>query len=490
MSDPSLFEEFEPIETSESGWFDGLFDIDVRSLAVLRVFLGLLVIYEVWGCLANQDCFFSESGIATIDQIQTWLGDGWWSLYFIDGSPSLARMLMILTLITAACMTVGLRTRVMTFICLVLIWSLQVRDPLILNGGHILLRMLLFWSLFLPMSAVWSLDERLGEYADPERWRERSVCTAAIMLQMAFMYYFSGLAKCNPAWTSGEAVGQVFEMDMYVKPMGAWLNNSHPWVTKIVTWVVLGAETLGPVLLFGPKIHQAARGFFMALFLLMHLGIWLTLDAGIFPLVAAAGWVIFIPTQVWDLVHFRPSDCQDPYEKRFTVTNVLCTTALLYVAASHILTSGPMAAQWQSSGAEYPGRVAMITQEFKLFGEPPVFNPSYQYQATLADNSKVEIFSAMYSSRPENPSPYEYFGSQQWRRIHSNLSTAPDAPVSPEIQELREQLLQSVVDQWNNTHGSNQFVKSAELTCVIETINDEDAEPVVQKWANWTDAQP
>ena len=56
-------------------------------------------------------------------------------------------------------MLVGYRTKIATCIVWALTVSLQNRNMLIHSGADDLLRMVLFWSLFLPLDRYWSWDK-------------------------------------------------------------------------------------------------------------------------------------------------------------------------------------------------------------------------------------------------------------------------------------------------------------------------------------------
>ena len=68
----------------------------------------------------------------------------------------------------------GYRTRLAAFWAFVLLASIHVRTPPLLQAGDTLLRVLFFWSLFLPLGARCSLDARPQPAPQPA---EQSVAT-------------------------------------------------------------------------------------------------------------------------------------------------------------------------------------------------------------------------------------------------------------------------------------------------------------------------
>lgn len=237
--------------------FQQLFAIDLRSLALLRMVTGLILIGSVLSRFSSVDMMYSEDGILDVALNRQLMGDGFWSVYWFNHSSNFAQLMLIITGLAAGAFVFGFQTKLMNLACLVLLWSLQVRNPLLLTGGEVLLRMLFFWMLFLPTGAVWSIDA--NHYQErPTRWVVSSVATLAIMLQVVYMYFFTGLAKLNPFWISGDAVEYALNLEMSVKPLGEWMLN-YPGLLGVITIVVLVAEILTLFLMFIPRLYQFNR---------------------------------------------------------------------------------------------------------------------------------------------------------------------------------------------------------------------------------------
>ena len=92
------------------------------------------------------------------DFIIDWSGDNRWSLYFISGSWVWALLLHLVAAGAAMALLLGYRTRLATLISFVLLVSLHNRAPLMLQGGDNLLLLMVFWSIFLPLGARFSMD--------------------------------------------------------------------------------------------------------------------------------------------------------------------------------------------------------------------------------------------------------------------------------------------------------------------------------------------
>src|SRR5215213_11645141 len=197
-------------------------------------------------------------------------------------------------------MLVGYRTRLMTIIVWALILSIQWRNPLILNSGDVLLRLLLFWGMFLPLGAYWSVDRALKP--EPARLSMRfiSLATVALFLQIAFVYWFTAIIKNDPVWrTEGSAVYYALGSDQFATHIGNFLYQ-FPELLKVLTFATVGLEAFGPFLLFFPFFTGPVRTATVLAFMSLHVGIWLTMDVGLFSWTSALCMVCFLPAWFWD----------------------------------------------------------------------------------------------------------------------------------------------------------------------------------------------
>jgi hypothetical protein len=199
----------------------------------------------------------------------------------------------------ALALTLGYRTRLATAGSWLLLVSLQNRNPMVLYGADQLLRVLLFWSIFLPLGAWWSVDRvrRDGSASGP--MRHLSAASAAILLQVSAMYFFSGLLKWNEAWWSGEALSHVLSFEMYARP-SAELFLQHRELLQLVTPAVPWLEMTLALVLFMPWGTVRLRAVALVLLAGFHLTIESLLVTGLFQYVALTGLILFLPTGLWD----------------------------------------------------------------------------------------------------------------------------------------------------------------------------------------------
>jgi len=123
-------------------------------------------------------------------------------------------------------LAVGYRTRIAAAVSLVLLASLQARNPFVLNAGDTLLWQLLGAGLLCPLGARWSVDAvrrraALGGRSLPESSRFTGPQSALLLTVVVAVYVSNAVVKPRRgAWPAGEAVGTVFRLTYLHGPLG------------------------------------------------------------------------------------------------------------------------------------------------------------------------------------------------------------------------------------------------------------------------------
>jgi vitamin K-dependent gamma-carboxylase-like protein len=279
-----------------------LFGADLRSLAAFRIVLALLVLADLGMRATDFYAHYADDGVLPRDQLlEEGLLDSWdFSLSLINGEPFFQALIFAVGAVAALGMLIGYRTRLMTVVAWVILLSIQSRNPMVLNAGDTLLRLLLFWSMFLPLGAYWSVDRALK--ASPPRLAMRfvSLATVGLFLQIAFMYWFTAILKSGDEWrVDGTALYYALNLDSIVRPLGTYLTQ-FPELLKVLTFGSLGLEAFGPLLLFFPFFTGPVRTATVLAFMSLHYGIWSTMEIGLFPFTSALCMVCFLPTWFWE----------------------------------------------------------------------------------------------------------------------------------------------------------------------------------------------
>lgn len=284
-------------------WFDRIFAIDTRSLAAFRVGLGALVLLDLLMRAQNLSVFHADAGVVPRSALlQHSLNNYHLSLHIMSGQGWFQGLLFLAHAIFGVGLLIGYRTRLCALMCWALLVSLHTRNPVILQAGDTELRMLLFFGLFLPLGAKFSLDgSRTEEEFIPARWL--SLPSVLLLLQVALIYWAGSLEKHSPNWrTTHTAVFDALSIDQMATRLGVWMRQ-FPDFLSVVTVGVYWWEALAPLLLLSPWPKPRILG--VVGFWALHFGFWTGLNIGLFPYISACGVIPFIPGWFWDKLEAR-----------------------------------------------------------------------------------------------------------------------------------------------------------------------------------------
>lgn len=278
-----------------------IWSADLRSLAVFRAILALLALADIVERAGDLTAHYTDRGVMPRTLLLTrFPNQSPFSIQLVSGDPLIQALLFTLAALAALSLLVGWRTRLMTFLVWVFLVSLHERNPLVINAGDILLRLLFFWSIFLPLGARWSLDRRRSSTAPLPSNRFVSVATVGLFLQIAYVYWFGVLLKTGSDWrVEYSAIYYTLSLDQYVTPFGKFL---HPFPALLagLTFAVFWYEAIGPFLLFSPVFNGPLRTAAILGFIGLHLGIALTMSLGLFSWTATLTMLCFLPGWFWD----------------------------------------------------------------------------------------------------------------------------------------------------------------------------------------------
>ena len=286
-----------------------VFSIDLRGLALFRIALGLILVADLLIRAPDLALWLSDEGVAPREWIIQWNNDWRFSLYFAHGHWLWAALLNGVALLSAVALMLGYRTRLSTLFSFVLLGSLHFRAPMLLQGGDMLLVAMLFWSMFLPLGARYSVDatlvrNRASSAVAPLKSANTylSVATAAILLQAMAVYFFSAWLKTGVEWqVDGTAIYYALHLD----DLNTWFAQQwRDWhhLTVPLTHYVLWLELVGPVLIFSPWLNPTFRYLGVLAFVSLEVGFLFNMQIGLFPYVSITTVLLFLPSSFWDRV--------------------------------------------------------------------------------------------------------------------------------------------------------------------------------------------
>ncbi len=283
-----------------------LFGIDLRTLALFRICMGVMLLMNLFFCALYLRPFFSDFGVlprAALYEIDRSVAR--FTFHTISGSEYIQAILFGLAALLAVSMIFGFFTRTVTILSWLFLVSMENRNLYIGSGSDVLLRNLLFWAMFLPLGARFSIDSRLRPDRYPRAQTHCGISSAAMLIQPALLYTFTALLKTDPDWwRDGTAVYYALQLDSFASPFGRFLRE-YPEVLSILTRFVLGLEFAAVFLFFTPFFQPLLRIVGLILFFGMHLGFFINMKLELFPLVSWMMLICLIPGFAWDSKAWR-----------------------------------------------------------------------------------------------------------------------------------------------------------------------------------------
>jgi hypothetical protein len=479
MSEPANVEP-----KSDRKWTD-VFALDARSLAAMRVGLGLVLLLNLCDLAWDLPAFYTDAGLLPraarmeLNVEEEFVAPPYWvSLHMASGEAWFQGLLFAVSGLLAVGVMIGYRTQWALFGSWLLFLSLKARNPLLLQGGDDVLRVLLFWSLFLPLGAKWSYDARRGAEAGSPRIL--SLGSAALILQLVCLYLFTALLKKHAMWrTDFTAIYYALSTDHFTSLLGRELLN-FPHVLQCLTLATMALELGGPLVLLFPWRSWKVRTAVVVSFWLFHLGIASTMRIGLFPATCLVYWLALVPGGFWDWLEFRlrrvgvltsgglltrPAEAGTTnWPAQALSIKLLLGALLVYVVLLNVVRlRQSIYINLNPSPLRSLGEAAGLNQFWCMFSPRPAdFGGWYRVEGILPDGRRVNLFDP--SSPPHHEKPAlvsAIYPSLRWRKIMVNLFEL-DCPTH------RRSVGEYFLRRWNESHGPDEQLVSAEIVLMLD----------------------
>lgn len=281
-----------PLRDWDRFWFQPQ---TARALGLFRIVLGIIIIYSFALFAKDIVIFFSDAGLLTTQTLEKVMGRDFHTLLMYVRSPIGVVCFLILLFAAALCFTIGYATRVNAILLFALVVSFHERNNLVLNGGDTVIRTMLFFFMFAPAGAAFSVDGLLSqrkfstmEAAKPllvAPWAQRMM-----QVQVTLIYFATVYAKIRgPLWNEGVALYYVFGLtDFHVRGVEQLMN--YPLLYSPLTFVTLIGELTLPFLLW----FRATRLYAIAIGLFLHGWMMIFMTLPVFPILMISTYIPFI----------------------------------------------------------------------------------------------------------------------------------------------------------------------------------------------------
>ncbi len=444
--------------------------IDFRALAALRIALGALLLADLTLRARDLTAFYSDQGvltrsgyIATSDPLHL-------SIHVISGEPWVQALLFLLAGALAVALLIGYRTTAATVGSWLLLISLQNRMPVVLNSGDVLLRVLLFWAIFLPLGARWSVESHHGR---ARHGRVLSVAGVALLLQVLIVYLVNAVFKLGgDVWLAGNGIEYVLSLGQFTVLVGDLLASVAGWLWPLdYLWLAMLSFSW---LLLG--LTGRWRGLLVALFAGMHIGMALTMRLGLFPFVSIASLLPFLPTTVWDaaverlgdragvsgagqalgrlsswLPQITVSDVPPALEQlRSAVTTVLPIVFVVLILLwnlQHLGLNEVVDADVSPDETEWALELTRTDQYWNMFAPDPLNTDGWVVApGLLENNSRIDAFQGGPLTFDRPPDVSATFPNARWRKYLSRLWRYDTVH--------REYFANYLCERWNRNHDT------------------------------------
>ena len=482
-----------------------IFGLDYRSMALLRMGTALAIVANLVGRIPDLQAFYSDAGaIPRTAVLQLADTPYLFSIYHATGNWVFVAALFVVASIFAGMLFAGYFTRFATIASWIMLISLQNRNPMIIDGQDMLLRMMLFWGIFLPWGDFLSVDSKRNANKNPTDERDQqlqpnnsrtiiSLATAAYTIQIILIYVCTAIHKNTPEWINGTAGLYSLNIDFMTTPLGVYLTQ-FPELLKVGTHVTVISEYLCPLLILLPIRNGVPRTIGIAVLSLFHIGLALTFKLGFFPLVNIISLLALLPTAFWErtfawrqklhmsdawqnflnkanmvLPHLSLSAvpwCEKPAAKqaKSVLVNSLITFFLAFVTVWNLSTLA-------GSGVTIPTQFHPIANVFRLdqnwfmfAGFAPQLNGWYVMQGQLKNGNVVDVF--------RNGAPIS------WERPKLISSDYPNyhwriylvAMFDHAYLGWRHYYADYVIREWNKNHSADEQLVDLQIFYMYEGV--------------------
>jgi hypothetical protein len=273
---------------------------DRRALACLRIGIAALLMLDLLIRVSDLEAFYSDTGVVPLEMLFKY---GWNSYYVsvhtISGLWQVQLLLFLFSFVCAFMLLIGYRTQLFTVLCWFMLLSLHNRNGFILQGGDDLLRMVLFWSIFIPWGSRYSYDS-LHVHTEPySPVVPVGAATLAYLIQVCYLYTGSALLKGVEWDTDFTALYYTYSLDQIAYPLTKQVYY-YPDLLKVLTKAAYYFELFVPALFFMPIAHSFFRALGVALIIIFHSMNEMTLFIGLFPMIGIVTSLGILPSFIFD----------------------------------------------------------------------------------------------------------------------------------------------------------------------------------------------
>ncbi len=448
------------------------FSVDLRSLAITRIAFGILILADLFIRSRFLKDFYTDEGLLNLYALKSlYEGNYYTSVHALSGDYYFQLFLFLLAAIFAFFLLIGFFTRIATIVSWALLVSLNLRNPLLLQGGDVLFRCLLFWGIFTPWAERFSVDSYFKKIRIEKNFIF-SLPAAAFIIQILIMYVFTGMLKTGDPWRKDyTAIYYALSIDHFSFLLGPYIYK-FPQLMKGLTFSIIWIELLGPLLLLIPYKNSLFRYIFIGLMASFQLGLALTMNIGLFPWICIASLLILLPPSFWDFlpglqnflnrnfaklsggIKYYIKGIDNWYYYRLRVprffnilTNILIIFLIVFVLFWNLKHSYADTFSFINK-LTFVGKATQLRQKWNMFAPKPYSSDGWYVIVGLLDNGLIrDVFrngKEVSWDPPENR--LDDFSSYRWRKLTRNMYKEKN-------KRFKRFYSKYLCDKWNNNRN-------------------------------------
>lgn len=280
-----------------------VFGLDYRSLAALRFFVGLTLLLDLIQRANSLTAHYTDAGVLPRGELmRLWNESAFWSLYNINGSATFVAVMFIIAGVFSVMMILGYRSKFATIASFVMLISLHTRAPLVLQGGDVALRVILFFMMFLPLNKRFSLDIILGNTNYPKEKEYYSIFSVAYVVQFLLIWVLTGFLKTGAPWVLNfTAASMALSLDAFTTNFGNWLRTFPELLRYITAFTILVERYVFTLFILPIKLGWGRiLGIFLCTVLII--GFNLSFRLGLFGMIMFSISLGLLPGIFWDKI--------------------------------------------------------------------------------------------------------------------------------------------------------------------------------------------
>lgn len=423
-----------------------IFTLDLRSIAIMRIVLGILVIINLIVICSNFEAFISDYGLfpvsTALSQYPT-LNYRWF--HIISGSYRRQIPLFVIHFLVALSFILWFRTKTSTIVLRIFTCSLQWSQQIFLHGGDTVMRILLFRLMFIPSWEWYSIDSL--KKTDQKQYLY-SISSFALIIQIICIYIISAALKTNACRTKDfTAIYYSLWIDYYSTQL--WIHfRSYNKLIEYLSIYIYYLEWVWPLLYLIP--YRKLKTLICLLFIGFHLGLAVFMELWLFPWICICAWIWLLP--------YRYSNNTAPTYYKYNNSEYLAAISILLVIVRNINTIYPHF-PWNSKLQRYYYLLRLDQNRWMFAPSPSFSNSRHQIDGIYFNNNRVNLSDPSlppYTTKPSHEKIIWILPNSKWTRIWLTLNNNSYA-------STRNNRAMYLCKKRNDKHNPEDRLKSVQI---------------------------